>query len=48
MAERGILALLKTMKPLNEGSPEIDDPAPKPEIVFVEDEAPDDTGPSAR
>ncbi len=27
----GLIALLKTMKPLEEGFPEIDDPAPTPE-----------------
>lgn len=32
--KRGLLALLKTMKPLDEDFPEIDDPAPKPENVF--------------
>ena len=29
--KRGLLALLKEMKPLDEPFPEIDDPAPKPE-----------------
>ncbi|HEY9348546.1 MAG TPA: hypothetical protein VIQ53_24675 [Inquilinus sp.] len=48
MIERGVVALLKTMKPLNEDFPEIDDPAPKPEIILAEDDAPDDTEPSAR
>jgi antitoxin VapB len=28
--ERGLIALLKAMKPLNEPFPEIDDPAPGP------------------
>ena len=32
--KRGLVALLKTMKPLEEGLPEIDDPAPAPESVF--------------
>jgi antitoxin VapB len=32
--KRGLVALLKTMKPLEEGFPEIDDPAPAPESVF--------------
>ena len=31
--KRGLLALLKTMKPLDEGFPEIDDPAPAPENI---------------
>ena len=48
MIERGVVALLKTMKPLNEDFPEIDDPAPESEIVVAEDDAPDDTGPAAR
>lgn len=48
MVERGVVALLKTMKPLNEDFREIDDPPPKPEIVVVEDDAPDDTELSAR
>ena len=48
MAERGIVALLKTMKPLSEDFPEVDDPVPEPEIIFVEDDAPDDTAPAAR
>jgi len=29
--KRGLIDLLKTMKPLEEGFPEIDDPAPAPE-----------------
>jgi antitoxin VapB len=29
--ERGLLALLKAMKPLDEAFPEIDDPVPEPE-----------------
>ena len=29
-----LVALLKTMKPLEENFPEIDDPAPAPEGVF--------------
>jgi len=32
--KRGLLALLKSMKPLNEAFPEIDDPVPAPEKVF--------------
>jgi antitoxin VapB len=32
--KRGLIALLKTMKPLEEGLPEIDDPVPRPENVF--------------
>ena len=48
MTERGIVVLLRTMKPLNEGLPELDDPAPEPEIIFVEDDAPGDTEPAAR
>ncbi len=32
--KRGLIALLKTMKPLEEGLPEIDDPMPAPEKVF--------------
>ena len=32
--KRGLVALLKTMKPLEEGFPEIDDPVPAPENVF--------------
>jgi len=31
--KRGLVALLKTMKPLQEDFPEIDDPAPAPEKV---------------
>jgi antitoxin VapB len=31
---RGLIALLKTMHPLDEGFPEIDDPAPAPERVL--------------
>ena len=34
LRKRGLLALLKTMKPLDEDFPEIDDPTPKPESVF--------------
>jgi len=34
LRKRGLLALLKTMKPLNESFPEIDDPAPRPESVL--------------
>lgn len=30
---RGLIALLQTMKPLDEGFPEIDDPAPAPEAA---------------
>ena len=32
--KRGLLALLKTMKPLQEEFPEIDDPIPAPERVL--------------
>ncbi len=32
--KRGLVALLKTMTPLEEGFPEIDDVAPAPERVF--------------
>ena len=32
--KRGLLALLKTMKPVNEAFPEIDDPVPPPEDVI--------------
>jgi len=32
--KRGLVALLKTMKPLEEDFPEIDDPVPKPEKVL--------------
>lgn len=32
--KRGLIALLKTMKPLDEKFPEIDDPAPTPESVL--------------
>jgi antitoxin VapB len=32
--KRGLIALLKTMKPLAEGFPEIDDPVPAPEKAF--------------
>jgi antitoxin VapB len=32
--KRGLVALLKTMKPLEEDFAEIDDPAPAPESVF--------------
>lgn len=32
--KRGLLALLKTMKPLDEEFPRIDDPAPSPESVL--------------
>jgi antitoxin VapB len=31
--KRGLIALLKTMKPLEESFPEIDDPVPAPEQV---------------
>lgn len=31
--KRGLVALLRTMKPLDESLPEIDDPAPAPERV---------------
>jgi antitoxin VapB len=34
MRKRGLVALLKTMKPLEGSFPEIDDPAPAPESVF--------------
>jgi antitoxin VapB len=32
--KRGLTALLKTMKPLKEDFPELDDPAPTPERVL--------------
>jgi antitoxin VapB len=32
--KRGLVALLKTMKPLERGFPEIDDPVPVPENVL--------------
>ena len=32
--KRGLVALLKTMKPLEEDFPEIDDPVPAPEKPF--------------
>ncbi len=32
--KRGLVALLKTMEPVNEDFPEIDDPVPIPENVF--------------
>ena len=32
--KRGLVALLRTMKPLDESLPEIDDPAPVPERVL--------------
>jgi antitoxin VapB len=32
--KRGLLALLATMKPLDEDFPDIDDPAPEPENVL--------------
>ena len=32
--KRGLIALLKTMKPLDEDVPEIDDPVPAPENVL--------------
>jgi antitoxin VapB len=31
--KRGLVALLKTMKPLGEDSPKIDDPVPAPETM---------------
>jgi antitoxin VapB len=34
LRKRGLLGLLKTMKPLNEKFPEIDDAAPRPEDIF--------------
>jgi antitoxin VapB len=34
MRKRGLLALLKAMKPIEESFPEIDDPAPAPERVL--------------
>ena len=34
LRRRGLLALLKTMKPLDEEFPQIDDPAPAPERVL--------------
>ncbi len=33
VAKRGLLALLKAMKPLREDFPEIDDPVPRPESL---------------
>lgn len=32
--KRGLVALLKTMKPSDEDFPEINDPPPKPENIF--------------
>jgi antitoxin VapB len=32
--KRGLVALLRTMKPIKSGIPDIDDPLPKPENVF--------------
>ena len=32
--KRGLVALLKTMKPIEPGIPEIDDPLVRPEKVF--------------
>jgi antitoxin VapB len=32
--KRGLVALLKTMKPIEYGIPDIDDPSPRPENVF--------------
>ena len=32
--KRGLIALLKTMKPMEENIPEIDDPVPTPERVL--------------
>ena len=32
--KRGLIALLKSMKPIEESFPEIDDPIPPPERVF--------------
>jgi antitoxin VapB len=34
LRKRGLIALLRTMKPVDEDFPEIDDPAPKPENVL--------------
>jgi antitoxin VapB len=34
MRKRGLVDLLKTMKPQDAGLPEIDDPAPAPESLF--------------
>lgn len=34
MRKRGLVALLRTMEPLDEDFPEIDDPAPAPEQVL--------------
>jgi antitoxin VapB len=34
LRKRGLVALLKTMTPVSEHFPEIDDPAPKPERVL--------------
>ncbi|WP_051248404.1 antitoxin [Inquilinus limosus] len=41
---RGLVALLKTMRPLGEDFPEVSDPVPD----AAEGYAPDDTGPAAR
>jgi antitoxin VapB len=32
--KRGLIALLKSMRPIEESFPEIDDPVPRPERVF--------------
>ena len=32
--KRGLVALLRTMRPIESGIPDIDDPLPKPENVF--------------
>jgi antitoxin VapB len=34
LRKRGLVALLKTMRPLNEELPQIDDPVPAPEDVL--------------
>jgi antitoxin VapB len=34
LRKRGLLALLKSMKPMDEDFPEIDDPVPAPEAVL--------------
>ena len=34
LRKRGLIALLKTMQPLDEELPEIEDPAPRPERVL--------------
>jgi antitoxin VapB len=34
LRKRGLVALLKTMKPIKSGVPDINDPMPRPENVF--------------